>query len=344
MAFNPFSLSKHYAVISLIFLSGCSHEGREIVKLREIDGEFAGKEISISTFIYNPNNIKIMDNMLVVHDRVEDNIFKFFSFPNVKYLFSWGKIGEGPDEIGYVNSSGFLARGNTFSFVDKNVFKTYKINTSNKVSLSSKVHLTDTQGLLNGVNLPSDSLFIASLVDESNPQSEHVFLHPGMKRGYTFGEFPEEGLEFDSYRQKVVYYHKSSVVNQDRKRIMIFYIRLNLLKIYDFEGRILKEIEFDEYSPPGKNIYWTTFGNSHATKNYVYVLYSKSMRATNFEEFESLPYDRDLLILNWEGEVIKRYHLNIPIIDFAVSEKHKKLYGLTYDGGDKIIEFDLPEL
>lgn len=341
---RPFSFEKntnyYYPLIMIILLFGCSHE-KESVELRSVDGELIGKEVPISAFIFKPSNIAIMDEMLVIHDRVAKDIFKFFSYPNVKYLFSWGKKGEGPDEIDFVHSTGFLAKDDTFSFVDDNVFKTYKIGYSNELSLVEKIYLMDTQGPLNDVNLLNDSLFIANLFDPLNPKSEYVFLHPNKKKGNTFGEFPDQGFEFDDYFQKTAYYLRRSVVNQDKKRIMVFYMSLNLIKLYNHKGRLLNEIEFNENSPSDKNINWRTFGHSFGTEKYAYVLYINEDVSTTEPESTKL-FPVDLIVLNWEGEVVKRYDLNIPITDFVISEKHRKLYGITPFSGDKIFEFDLP--
>lgn len=345
----PISYSQTFTNFTLflllvLFSLGCSkeeeNEVKSEVKLRKVDGEMKGREVPISTLIFKPKSITAMDNMLVVLDQVDNDMFKFLSYPNVKYLFSWGNKGSGPDEIEYVSYAGFLGRGNTFSFLDYCTYKTYKVSGSNELELVENIQLIDTQGALAGVNLLNDSVFFASLVDELKPKSEHIFLYPNMRKGYTFGEYPEEGIEFDYYKQRVIYYHKVNVVNWDKKRIMVFYVRLNLIKIYDYEGKLLKEIKLTGTTLPSEKYNdWITFGATYGTNNYAYVLYVNKALTEDY-----VPSPRDLIILNWEGDVIKRYSMDIPITNFVVSEKYKKVYGLNSLEGDKIIEFDLPDI
>lgn len=326
-------------MLLLVILTGCSEED-VISDLRPVDGELTGKEVPISTFIFKPYNIAMMDDMLVVHDRIDSNIFKFFTYPNVEFKFSWGRLGLGPDEISYISSTGFLGRGNTFSFVDQYDFKTYEIDPLHNVSLVERIKLAESFGPLNNLSYLGDSVFITNAVDQINDHVEHVFLYPDRKIGSNFGNFPEEGHEFETYYHKFTWYLKRNVVNPQKKKILVFYMRSNRIKVYDFKGQLEKEIRFTENSPPGVRHTWRTFGNVYGTENYAYVLYSNALRETAPEKIEPLP--KDLLILSWDGKVIKRFDLDIPIIDFVVSEKHRKIYGITYLGGDHLIEFDLP--
>lgn len=337
--------NKGKVIISILFIQiimfGCSQQG-ELVDLREVDSVLVGRKIPTSTFIYKPYNMVKMDNMFVVHDGIDSNIFKFFSYPDVKFLFSWGKIGFGPDEISYVNNTGFLGRGNTFSFTDDYDFKTYEFVTPKKLKLVEKIELSNTFGPLNNLSLLKDSVFIANTYDPLQPEKEYTFLYPERKTGNTFGEFPELGYEFESYPEKESWFLRRNVVHRDKQRIMVFYLCENLFRIYDFKGKLKKEIMLNVEGPPGPEYYWRTFGKPYSNGKHIFVLYTNKIIEPDLDYLESL--EKDLLVLNWDGEIIKRFDLDISISDFVVSEKDRKIYGITLLGGEDIVEFDLPDL
>ncbi len=49
-----------------------------------------------------------------------------------------------------------------------------------------------------------------------------------------------------------------------------------------------------------------------------------------------------LEVWNWKGEPVKRVGLDKPALEFAISEKHGKLYGVNPMIPDKIYVYDLP--
>lgn len=55
-------------------------------------------------------------------------------------------------------------------------------------------------------------------------------------------------------------------------------------------------------------------------------------------------YRPDILVFNWEGQLVNRFTLNKPVITFAVVEKTQKLYAVSFMDTDlnKIYEYSLP--
>lgn len=335
-------INKYFCIISLVFfIISCTSSDRTVIKMREIDATLTGTEVPISTFIYKPRGIALTNDKLVIHDDIEENKFKFFSYPNIEYLFSWGKKGKGPDEIRFVSSSGFGATDSTFRFLEIDVLKEYKVNPDNKINLVHRTSLMNTLGPLNGFNVLDDSLYLATLVDELDPSSEHVFLFPNGARGQSFGTLPEENLEFDFFTQKAIYYHKTNVINESERKIMVFYVRLNLMKIYNYEGELIKEVEFNGYTMGKKKpSYWTTFSAPYGTDKFVYVFYTNDIKGENLDDLRSIT--PELLVWSWDGELVKRFVLDKPVIWFVVSEKYGKIYGIDIIGENKIYEFSLP--
>ncbi len=326
-----------------LLLVSCQEDNpaKQMNILGPIDGTLTGKKIPISEFIYRPRKIHLADDMIMVYDDVDSNMFKFFSYPELEYLFSWGAKGDGPDEIGFINDNGQIQiSGDTMTFLDLYELKTYKIARNRKFELLKKTMLTPTEGFLNGFHMLNDSSFFA--YQESNLNKEFIFIYPNEKKGLSFGEYPDDGLEFQFSFNKAIYYQKYIAINQEQEKIAALYKKRGLVRIYDFSGNLLSEKDYRKKSinSSKEDIYWREFRGVFSTERYIYALYF----GNDLKDYEVAP--RSLVVLNWEGEILRRYEmdLNSCVDIFVVSEKHNKISGLTLEGGQHIIEFDLPEI
>jgi hypothetical protein len=122
-----------------------------------------------------------------------------------------------------------------------------------------------------------------------------------------------------------------------------------MFKILSGSGELLNVITIDkpidalssnfEYSP--ERIYFT---EPYVTEKYIYVMWINRQKQDVEADFEN--FKPELMIFDWNGNPVKRYALNQPIITFAVVEDLKKLYGVSFFENDinTIYEYDLPEI
>lgn len=330
--------------LTVFFLSACSNseEAEAFVKMIELDQTLKGKEIPISAFLFRPRKMVLTKDKIVIYDDTENDKFKVFSYPDVEFLFSWGKKGEGPDEIGFVNSTGLSATDSTFRFLDLTILKEYAFANSNKVKLVKRTELMESQGALNGFCWLDNSMFIAAVDNPTDIESEYIFLYPNKKTGRAFGKLPEEGFDFDFHTQKLIYYIKHAVANPRERKIIAFYGRQNMIKVFNYEGQLLKDITFNENTFGSKvESDRVSFAAPYPTDKFIYVFYFNKSMGSSIEELNSLT--PEILVWNWEGELIKRFALDKPIFSFAVSEEYRKIYGADIQGGNKIYEFTIPD-
>ena len=279
---------------------------------------------------------------------MDENIFKVYSYPEVEYLYTWGNKKEGPENTGFINSGTLSTHNSLVNYVSTTTLKSIDFNSSNPNILDQRIGLSAAQGPLNGFCRLSDSVFLADIFDPYiNAKKEHRILYPNEKVGEVFGDFPDEGINFDEYIHKVSYYQKSTVANPSKERIASFYFRIPKLKIYDYQTNLIKEVNLDANR---KNVHerdlkfpdhdFIYFAGPKATKDFIYILYVNADKSKVLDFSNS--YQPAILKFNWDGNLLESYSLDRPIVSFAISPDNKKIYGVHIGNGDSIIEFELP--
>jgi hypothetical protein len=333
------------SVLLLLVISGCEQSDSFKEKAsHEIDEIINGSEVSISSFLYKPRNILLTKDYLIIYDDVEQNMLKVFSYPEIDFLFEWGIKGRGPEEIRTIIkiANGLVPVTNEFYLLDFFTVKKLEIKESNRIVTNKRFELNKDRGLINGFCVLNDSLFMGDAFDGVNADYEHIFLYPDEKKGKKFGQYPKEDLSFDQPINKAIYYNKTAVANPIQKKIVSFYYNLHKVKLYNYDGELLKEIDVESGSKTNSEERAIVFAAPSITKNHIYVLYINENR----EDFIKDPgsFTPEILVFDWDGEIVDRYLLDKSISSFAVSEKHGKIYGIDFEGGNKIFEFDLPAL
>jgi len=57
----------------------------------------------------------------------------------------------------------------------------------------------------------------------------------------------------------------------------------------------------------------------------MWVNMDKKEASDNMEKFKP-----QILVFNWDGELVKQFSTEIPLITFAVSEKYQKIYAVSF--------------
>ncbi len=341
---------KYILFIIFVFIAylSCSNDADsnllEIAKFQKINDTLKAKEVKTEGYLFRTPRIVLSTNKLVVYDDIEEKMFKIFSYPEVNYLFSWGNKGNGPNEINRVDPPSLNSTNNGFEFLDGNIFRKYEFDSINKVRLIERIEIKPPDPTpINGFCNLSDSRFIIANFLEENGNYEHILINSSGKMIKYFGSYPKDDIVFRDFYDKYRYYNKSLVANPSGPQVMAFYMKQNRIKLYNKNGKLLKEVILKNNNKGDKskkiNDGVITFANPIGTHDYVYVLYANSSKKEIIDNPDT--YNPELQIWDWYGNFLNRFILNKPIIAFCISEKDKRIYGVDIDGGSRLFEFNL---
>lgn len=333
---------------SIILLLSCNSNSSKNVVLLDlpenanyIKGNIKNSEVEI----LNPNGMTVCDDYLVVFDNVQERIFKVYKLPELNYLYSWGTKGRGPEEFVNIDDSSIREYNNHLELMDNQQIKVFKILDDKMVMIEKKeVPILDSP--INRIQRISDSIYFADNL-MTDPSYEHVIFDLKSKEMINkFGDYPTT-ISTSSPTESYLTYSKWVASNPDLGIFMTFYYHLGLIKIYNRDGQLEKEIivndpEIQKVSTNPNIENKMYFALPYASKNYVTIMRLNKTDSELGNDIES--FKPEFLFWNWDGELIGRCSLDIPMTRYAISEKHKTLYGIFPLKEKEIYHFDLSSL
>ncbi|WP_235291559.1 BF3164 family lipoprotein [Portibacter lacus] len=324
--------------LALLFI-GCN-EKQESVTETFIEKNITAEVIHINEFIYRPSDMIISDNYLVIHDKYDESLFKIFDLDDLKNSKSWGELGDGPDKIKYVSYNSLSRINNGFGFVDKYTFRQFQIKNNLDVIEAPSINLSKNLGIINGFCRLNDNLFIANSISEGDLY-EHVFLKGNEIIESEFGSYPEEDIPQREIIDKQRYYSKFGLSNEKKSRLFTFYYKQNIVKMYDFDGKLIGEtnLEFDEIIKKDQKA--LAFMSGTSNEDYIFLINPNKIQKDVKNDPEN--YHPNLIVMNWEGKLIAKLKIQEPIGLISV-DSNNKVYGMTSDLGDRIFKYDLSSI
>lgn len=318
------------------------------VTLENIDNPsiLNGRTIPLSSNVLMPLKIfNIRDNIIIM-DYTKDDIFKVFRLPEFKYVFSWGKIGRGPGEFNFIDPSTIIVNGDKFEFLDLQKIKTFQLKAENIFEIDEL--LIPTIGApVNGLKKINDSIYIADIPMINDYDYEHIIINTKTKKIIKyFGKFSNDGLEIKNISDNQRAYHKSSVLSMQEEKYVAFYTYFNRLRIYNTNGKLLKEVNIRSNGDKPFSLNETKSNIVYnaeplSTQKYIYVL---NINKSVYEvENNSTSYNPKLNIWDWNGSLVGQFILDKPITSFLIEEHTRKLYGISYMNMNEVYEFNLPD-
>ena len=337
-------------IFSLIFLfnfySSCNLSTENYEKKEAIDFQTTLKA-EIQSFgdeaaIFSAYQILNVDNdYLIISDSEENGFFKVFNLPDLKYLYSWGTSGKGPDEFEYIPLFGINVDGKDLHIYDigTRLLRIYTVTDSTLVSNGSlSLSYKGQTNIHTSVSRVKDNLYVAEYGKFNKDEDyEYIALAPNNESFlFKFGQYPES--ELDSH-DRFWYYLKSIAASPDGSKIAAFYLKHNLFKIFDSNGNeLLKARVVDNFVD-----YKIRDNNEIETRSLVWAsdafLYALGIhKSIDNEEYSNTSIE----VWNWKGYQVYRAYFDRPISDFTVDEERKKVYGYSSQSIHELFEYDLP--
>jgi hypothetical protein len=332
----------------LLLSFGCKENSPKTITLKDefpTSNILKSKEVKIPVDLILASKLFILGDKIVIFDRKKTDIFKVFGLPQVNYLYSSGKYGEGPDEFNFIDPECINVSGDTLEILDKIKIKKYKIGDTSLIKAAEDKFFIPLSFPINRMLKVDDSMYFADNITQKKKSQEHVILNiKSNKVEKSFGEYPE-GLDFNNGLEQYSTYIKSGVINKASKKFAAFYLFFNKFKIYDKQGILIKEVNIkgknnEEFSSKNSKQNVMYRASPISTDKYIYVLSINSTKE-NFEK-NIQDFHPKLQVWDWDGNPIAQFVLDKPIVSFSVSEKFNKIYGVSPVGMNQIYEFDMP--
>lgn len=328
----------------VIVLFGCNSPKTKRHTIDEIQPSevLEGSEFSSLEPFYNASKLLAVEDYLILYCATDSNFFKVFRLPELKYLYSFGKLGAKSGHFINPDRNSMRIIDNNLVFFDANKVISIKIGADGwKVTYKKPIY--NIGEYLNNFQLLNDSTYFTSKV---NSKSEYQMMD--LKTGKLikdFGNYPKK-LKSQSDRTPPLSYFKSTVIRPNTATIVSFYLYFNKFKIYD--GAILsKEIDIKNNDVKEQNNIPNEHNNivyrveATATDSLIYTLGLKLTEdvITNGGN----KFTPSIEVWDWDGNPHQRYSLNMPITLFCFSEKYNTVYGIHHNDTQKLIQFKLPE-
>ncbi|WP_209331284.1 BF3164 family lipoprotein [Lunatimonas salinarum] len=331
--------------VLVLFFHSCQSNDSSKKLISEIpdSGSLLSKEITLDSTVLIPAKILVFPDKAVIFDNGKEDLFKVYRLPEFTFLYSFGEIGEGPNEFSYVNENSLQAMDDNLVVVSgTNLIKIKLENDSSVMGESIELFMSNSSPV-NGLVMIDESTYISDIMDAKPGGPEHQLVH--LQRGEeltTFGKYPElSNIENNSQLERLYLdYGKRTVVNPKDGRLAAFYFFQNQIKYYNSQGELMQQIEI--VMPPKNdleeelNMYRV---EPFATSTHIYVMYVGKPKREVMKQPEI--FRPHLEIWDWDGNLLERFTLDQPLTSFAVSEKFQKLYGFSYFKEDLFFEYDL---
>lgn len=338
-----------YVLFVLVIVCSCSDKNNDVQKVRlpEFKEIYASsKHVDVELLV--PGKIFIHDDKLIVFEQLPTDMFKVFSLYSLKYLYSFGNRGGGPEEFISISNNNIISvDGEYIEIYDMGKIKYLKLSDSTACKIKeTPIAISYLNSPVNRLKKLNDDNYYFDNIFEESQQEEFTCLNIGSRTQTYFSNYPKWEKNIKSPHDKYITYLKSTCYNSFNDKIAVFYFNFPVMKILDEKGKFIKEIYFENeecfpiYEYGNDNIIY--FSEPLATNDFIYVLWIGKTKSSVGDDMEN--FKPEILVFNWNGDVLDRYRLDKPIITFTVSESLGKIYCTSFLEPEIIYEYNLPEL
>lgn len=290
----------------------------------------------VSSSILYPLNIFVSGDLLVVCQPDMEQMFAVYRLPDVDYLYSFGRKGQGPSEFSTIYFKSIVPTECGFK-VCCNDRRIYHVSLTDG-SILEKERIESDHELFNGFCAINDSLYC--FTDMRGEDTPFLMYNSSRKTTVAVGEYPR-WISGSSYEKapikKVIDGNGYIVAKDDGTTWAFFYGYFDCFKIYAGDGELRKTIctgqDPNEEKMTGKRRAYYPYV-PQTTNEYIYCIRGREK-----------PSDADRLqVWQWDGMPVASYWLDRRISSFTLSERTGKIYAVSTDeeAADQIFVYDLP--
>lgn len=330
-------------ILNVLMFLGCNRHGaRENIDIEAVYVDtLRFSSLNLSQEVFRPRQIMLHQEggTVTYYDDVENGVFKIFSYPENKFLFRYPELGNEKNKLSFIDESNMESLANGMIYLDYPYLREVLIDTALKTfDHQGYIDLTEINQDIHSVLILDDTLLFArNDFPDVSDSSYFLFSNVSNRVVKFFGDHPEVIFTVENSRSNSSFFRFRPVVNRKLKRIAIFYVKLNKVRIYNFDGKLLKDVDVGDFFPPQRPqdemIY---FESPVAFGNVIYVLYlNKNHDSLNSNVEDMRP---ELQMYNWEGELLKRYAMDASVYKFAIDSSRNKILAVTFSEENPVVE------
>ncbi len=298
----------------------------------------------------------IAKDKLLVYDVDTKYYFSVVDLNSKKIIEKIGVKGQGPNEIvGYPMSVSKI--GSTeFCFYDiyKRKLSVIDISEKNKSTISEFKNFKPENSIFNVLPTYSGTYITLGLFEKGR----YLLLDAEGKELSYYFDYPKinNGAEF-SNKNKAMAFQGILKSRPDNKRF-VFATRYSeiieiteltkkneLKKVFEWHGDLGKFVTDDSkknsFSAAITQDTKATFRDVNVTSEYIYLLYS----GHSFSEgSNSVTKCKSIYVIDWDGNPILKFNLDVNVTCIAVSEDNKTMYAIVEGDDTQLVKFVLKNL
>ena len=330
------NVNSFFIGLFLFLMFSCSNSKRKEVFLSDVPVEYLSfHSYSIDSILLYPRSLNIyQDFLLIMEPRLNDSIYSLWDRNTNTYLCSFGAKGVGPNQLINPRSDYYFSTDSTFFILDSNIEREVCLK-NNQLHILRNNPIVIPDAINQMVKIGVDKYITAGLTSGKN--GEHILYENG---DYSFfGEYPDLSID-DEERFKLNY--KLCVGDLDKKLLFDFYFHKNLIRIYDFSGKLINDININTNSVlcEEEAISKVTFFKLKSNNSFLASLYN--MKYSMEELYSGTTYCLELQLWNWNGELKRRIMFDKPFDLYTISEDNV-LYAIDSNNPYMIFIYDFKQ-
>lgn len=325
----------------MLLCIGCSSPHFRELSLNDVALEHCTfREFDLdSTKILDPRGLFYFDNHLILVEVKNDPTLSFWTSDSLKYEFSSGYKGGGPNELIHPQANYFTSSDTSFFLLDSNIEREIKIK-NQEICILNNVPIAIPDAINQLVRLDKDYYIMSGKTDGATGK-EHFIYSAGVAT--PFGDYPSMNLE---KIEQAKFDYKFTAGRMGKKVIYDFYLYHNLIRRYSIEGELLQEIKLKDV-PDRNNTYEKLRERSVcpywdvtvATEDAIYILFYQGVTNKVLYSEGAIP---ELQVWDWNGNLKRRLLFNKIYNEFTISS-NGTLYALNTKEPYKVYTYEINE-
>ncbi len=342
--FYRINILRVYILILIIAWNSCSKDLEVIQSNADLPPSkcLVGTKVPIGISLVTPSRLVSNKDYLIIFENKNQETLEVFDLDSLRHLKSWNFEANASGSPQHIYQYSIALDEDNLSFAMNSTYNTLGINHGELSFIESRPLLPRY------LDEQRDYFYLDSGIEMYHNvtlenEFQHLLIIDGKEK--LFGRYPDTDQQFENIAEKEDFFITKTVSSSKHGRIMTFYQKMNLIRIYNYAGDLIKEIRcnLDEKTNGQvgfEEMYY--YAEPYATETAIYCILVQRTLKSIYRDFDS--FNPKLIAISWDGEILDTFEADIPFITLTVDTHRSKLYALDLKGVDYIISFDLPSI
>ena len=277
------------------------------------------------------------DSLLIVQNIRTNNLLFVYNVNSRKKIGEFISFGSGPNDLLRIKNMQLVGSYLYISDSQKRTVSKYNIKDFHESTGSLlPIHKVTIEHPFNNIAYTENG-YVATAMTPDNKRL--VFYNSEGEKAFATGEYPYFGKDL-TIIEKMEGFSSCFAVSHKYKRIYLFGNTTDLIEIYDFKGKLIKQIHGPEQIfPQAKEVSLpngmarvsalekSTFAFFHPiiVDDEIYVSYS----GNHYNIEEQNVTIQHILVFDMDGSPLRKYELSKSIVSFTVDPETKSIYAAS---------------